>query len=347
MLAIWDKWGVRYPVTVLQLDQCQVVQVKTEEENGYTALQLGVGEAKVKRVNKPLLGHFKAQLGADGSEDIHVSRKLMEFKVTPDCVLPVGTQIYATHFVPGQLIDVCGVSKGKGFQGVMKRHNFKGGRASHGNSLNHRTPGSTGQRQDPGKVFKGKKMPGNMGNDRVTVQNLHVLKIDVTRNLLYVKGAVPGQKGAFLRVQDAVKGPFYPDATVSPDSSFKISPHPYNPYTLPMPTMFKEQYEDLVSTLVAEIHAKREKDAADAVLGKSKKQLRNMRLQAEAETAATLEANGGVMPEVEEAPLVISLWANTAGVTRSTGQANNVEVTTSTVEIDPMKGVDVTDAYAL
>jgi len=229
----------------------------------------------------------------------------------------------------------------------MKRHNFKGGRASHGNSLNHRTPGSTGQRQDPGKVFKGKKMPGNMGNDRVTVQNLHVLKIDVTRNLLFVHGAVPGQKGAFLRVQDAVKGPFYPEATESPDNAFKISPNPYNPYTLPMPTMSKDQHEELVSTLVAEIHAAREKKESDAVLGKSKKQLRNMRLKAEAAAAAALEANGGVVPEIEEAPLVISLWANTAGVARSAGQANNVETSTIPVEIDPMKGVDVTDAYAL
>lgn len=350
MLAIWDKWGVRYPVTVLQLDQCQVVQVKTEEENGYTALQLGVGEAKVKRVNKPLLGHYKAHLGSvEGAspDDIHVSRKLMEFKVTPDCLLPVGTQIYATHFVPGQLVDITGVSKGKGFQGVMKRHNYSGGRASHGNSLNHRTGGSTGQRQDPGKVFKGKMMPGNMGNDRVTVQNMHILKIDVLRNLLYVKGAVPGQKGAFLRVQDAVKGPFYPVATASADNSFQITADPYNPYTLPMPTMFKDQYDKLVAKLVADIHAKREKDAADAVLGKSKKQLRNMRMEAEAEAAAALAANGGVMPEEEEAPLVISLWANTAGVSRSTGQANNVDTSAAAVEIDPMKGVEVTDAYAL
>ena len=196
MLAIFDKWGIRHPCTVLQLDMCQVVQAKSVENEGYTALQIGIGESKLKNVRKPLLGHFAEQFGEKiNSKDIIASRKLMEFKVTPDCVLAPGTPIFATHFVPGQLIDVCGISKGKGFQGAMKRHNFSGGRASHGNSLSHRVLGSTGANQDPGKVFKGKKMPGRMGSDRKTLQNLRILKIDVNRNLLFVKGAVPGQKG--------------------------------------------------------------------------------------------------------------------------------------------------------
>jgi large subunit ribosomal protein L3 len=170
MLAIWDKWGARHPTTVLQLDGCQVVQAKTEETNGYTALQLGVGEAKLKRVNMPLAGHYT-------KAGVVPKRKLMEFRVTADALLPVGTTIEALHFVPGQKVDVCGISKGKGYAGVMKRWNFGGGRATHGNSLSHRIPGSTGCRQDPGKVFKNKKMSGHLGVDRVTTQNLTVMKV--------------------------------------------------------------------------------------------------------------------------------------------------------------------------
>ena len=140
MLPVYDKWGKRWPCTALQLDNCQVVQVKTEETNGYTSLQLGVGEAKVKRLGISKLGHYN-------KAEVTPNRKLWEFRVTPDMLLPVGTRIRAKHFVPGQLVDVAGISKGKGFQGVMKRWNFSGGRATHGNSLAHRIPGSTGQRQ--------------------------------------------------------------------------------------------------------------------------------------------------------------------------------------------------------
>lgn len=171
MLAVWDKWGVRHPATVLHLDGCEVVQVKTQDTDGYYALQLGVGELKPNRINITTAGHF-AKYG------VSVKRKLMEFQVTPDALLPPGTKISAMHFVPGQvwcqftysftyqslnssqLVDVSGTSKGKGFQGVMKRWNFGGGPATHGNSLSHRVPGSTGCRQDPGRVFKNKKMPG-------------------------------------------------------------------------------------------------------------------------------------------------------------------------------------------
>ena len=172
MLPIWDKWGERHAVTVLQLDACKVVQVKSLESNGYTAVQLSVGEAKIKRVNKTMINHY-AKAG------LKPGRKLMEFRVTPDSVLDVGTTIHAQHFVAGQLVDVCGTSKGKGFAGAMKRWNFKGQAASHGNSLSHRVLGSTGMRQDPGRVFKGKKMPGHLGAERVTVQNLKVLKVSL------------------------------------------------------------------------------------------------------------------------------------------------------------------------
>jgi len=203
MLSVFDKWGIRHPATVLCLDECQVLQQKRMETDGYTALQLGVGEAKARRVNIVTAGQYKLS-GAKPK------RNVQEFLVSPDALLEPGTKISALHFVPGQLVDVCGISKGKGFQGVMKRHNFKGGRATHGTSLAHRVPGSTGMRQDPGKVFKNKKMPGRMGGERKTTQNLFVLKVDAARDLVYVRGAVPGNAGVFVRIVDAVKGPFAP-----------------------------------------------------------------------------------------------------------------------------------------
>uniref|UniRef100_A0A7S2BM36 Large ribosomal subunit protein uL3m n=1 Tax=Octactis speculum TaxID=3111310 RepID=A0A7S2BM36_9STRA len=203
MLAEFDHWGTRQELTVIQLDACEVVQVKTTKNDGYAALQLGVCAGKEKNAPQTLKNHF-------AKSGVEVKRKLGEFRVADDALLPPGTKIGAAHFVPGQLLDVCGVSKGKGFQGAMKRHNFSGQRASHGVSKTHRAMGSTGQCQNPGRVFKGKKMPGRMGNDRVTIQNLWLYKIDVDRNLLYVKGHVPGQNGGFLRIQDAVKGPKFP-----------------------------------------------------------------------------------------------------------------------------------------
>lgn len=213
MLAIFDKWGERHAVTVLHLDNCQVVQVKKPETDGYMSLQLGVGEAKLKRVGISKRGQYE-------KHGLVPNRKLAEFRVSPDALLPVGTKISSMHFLPGQMVDVCGTSKGKGFAGVMKRWNFGGGRATHGNSLAHRIPGSTGCRQDPGRVFKNKKMPGRMGGERVTTQNLQVMKIDPDRDLLYIKGAVPGSNGTFLRVVDAVKGPFYPAGTKPPMPTF-------------------------------------------------------------------------------------------------------------------------------
>lgn len=214
MMSIFDKWGVRHPTTVLQLDSCQVVQAKTDDTNGYTALQLGVGEAKAKRVKISAKGHFD-------KAGVVPKRSLQEFRVSPDCLLPVGTQIHAVHFVPGQKVDVCSTSKGKGFQGVMKRWNFSGGRASHGASVSHRIPGSTGMRGDPGRVFKNKKMPGRMGSERTTMQNLTVLRIDPVRELVYVKGSVPGNAGVFCRIVDAVKGPFYPSPPPTPTFPLK------------------------------------------------------------------------------------------------------------------------------
>ncbi|ETM53488.1 50S ribosomal protein L3 [Phytophthora nicotianae] len=198
MMPVWDHFGYRHNCTVLQVEECQVTQVKTADRHGFNALQLGVGLRKPKNVSKPVLGHL-AKAG------VPAKRQLQEFRVSEDALLPLGTTLSALHFNAGQYVDVCGTSKGKGFQGVMKLHNFAGQPASHGNSKTHRHMGSTGQCQDPGKVFKGKKMPGRMGGNRVTRDNLWIAKIDVDRNLIYVKGSVPGNNGGIVRVTDARK----------------------------------------------------------------------------------------------------------------------------------------------
>jgi large subunit ribosomal protein L3 len=183
---------------VLKLDNCQVVGHKTVEKNGYTALQVGVGLAKAKRLTKADRGQFAIA-------KVEPKRKVVEFRVSPDNLVAVGEEIIADHFHAGQFVDVAGTSIGKGFAGAMKRHNFGGLRASHGVSVSHRSHGSTGQCQDPGKVFKGKKMAGQLGNERVTVQNLQVVKTDTDRGLIMVKGAVPGAKGGWVMLRDAVK----------------------------------------------------------------------------------------------------------------------------------------------
>ncbi|RCL00348.1 MAG: large subunit ribosomal protein L3 [Candidatus Tokpelaia sp. JSC085] len=198
MTRIYNDAGEHVPVTVLRLENCQVVERRTIEKNGYTAVQLGVGFAKVKNLTKSLRGHF-------AKASVEPKVKIAEFRVSPENLLDVGAEITAEHFVPGQKVDVVGTSIGKGFAGVMKRHNFGGHRASHGNSITHRAHGSTGQRQDPGKVFKGKKMAGHMGNVRVTIQNIEVISTDVVRGLILVRGAVPGPKGGWILVRDAVK----------------------------------------------------------------------------------------------------------------------------------------------
>ncbi|TMW61043.1 hypothetical protein Poli38472_014504 [Pythium oligandrum] len=198
MMPVWDHYGYRHACTVLQVEECQVTQVKTTERHGFSSLQLGVGIRKARNVTKPVMGHL-AKAG------VAPKRQLQEFRVSDDALLPLGTTLSAQHFTPGQYVDVCGTSKGKGFQGVMKRHNFAGQPASHGNSKTERHMGSTGQCQDPGKVFKGKKMPGRLGGERVTRDNLWVVKVDTQRNLLYVKGSVPGNNGGIVRVTDARK----------------------------------------------------------------------------------------------------------------------------------------------
>ncbi|WP_074381699.1 50S ribosomal protein L3 [Bartonella doshiae] len=198
MTRIYNDAGEHVPVTVLRLENCQVIAQRTVEKNGYTAVQLGVGFAKVKNTSQALRGHF-------AKASVEPKAKIAEFRVSPDNLLDVGTEITAEHFVPGQRVDVTGTSIGKGFAGVMKRHNFGGHRASHGNSITHRAHGSTGQCQDPGKVFKGKKMAGHMGQVRVTTQNIEVVSTDVERGLILVRGAVSGAKGAWILVKDAVK----------------------------------------------------------------------------------------------------------------------------------------------
>lgn len=198
MTRIYNDAGEHVPVTVLRLEKCQVVAHRTEEKNGYTALQLGAGAAKVKNTPKAMRGHFAVA-------QVEPKRTIAEFRVSEDNLIDVGSEITADHYVAGQFVDVTGTSIGKGFAGVMKRHNFGGGRASHGNSVSHRSHGSTGQRQDPGKVFKGKKMAGHMGDVRVTTQNLKVVRTDVERGLIMIEGSVPGAKGGWILVRDAVK----------------------------------------------------------------------------------------------------------------------------------------------
>ena len=206
MMPIFDEWGIRHPCTVLFMDRNIVLRHKTMEKHGYWANQVAAGERKAKNVGKCVMGQYKNLL----EDNDHPPYVVREFRVTDESLLvPLHTQIHARHFVPGQNVDVSGTSKGKGFQGGMKRHGFGGLAASHGVSKAHRSLGSTGACQDPGRVFKGKKMAGHMGSERVTKQNLRVVKVDRGRNLLYVLGAVPGNKGAFVEIRDAVKKPLW------------------------------------------------------------------------------------------------------------------------------------------
>jgi large subunit ribosomal protein L3 len=198
MTRVFKEDGASVPVTVLKIDELQIVAQRTEDKHGYTALQMGGGRRKVKHTTKPMRGHFaKAQ--------VEPKRKLAEFRVSDDALIDVGAELTADHFIAGQYVDVTGSSIGKGFAGAMKRHNFGGLRASHGVSVSHRSHGSTGQCQDPGKVFKGKKMAGHMGAERVTTQNLEVVATDADRGLILVRGAVPGSKSGWVMVRDAVK----------------------------------------------------------------------------------------------------------------------------------------------
>ena len=198
MSRVFTGDGNHVAVTVLRIDNCQVVAQRTPDKDGYTALQLGVGAARVKNVTQPQRGHF-------AKAKVEPKAKLAEFRVSDDALVPVGAEITAAHFLPGQYVDVTGTSIGKGFAGGMKRHNFGGLRATHGVSVSHRSLGSTGQRQSPGKTFKNKKMAGHLGAERVTTQNLEIVIADAERGLLFVKGAVPGSEKGYVLVKDAVK----------------------------------------------------------------------------------------------------------------------------------------------
>jgi len=208
MTRLFMDDGRQVPVTVLHLDKLQVVAQRTPDLHGYAAVQLGAGSAKAKRVSQAMRGHFSAA-------KIEPKRKVAEFRVAPENMIAVGEEITADHYFEGQFVDVSGTSIGKGFAGAMKRHNFGGLRASHGVSISHRSHGSTGQCQDPGKVFKGKKMAGHMGAARVTTQNLQVVRTDADRGLIMIKGAVPGSKGGWVTIKDAVKKPF-PENAILP-----------------------------------------------------------------------------------------------------------------------------------
>ena len=200
MTRVYDDSGEQMSVTLLKVDDCQVVATRTVERDGYEAVQLGAGMAKPSRLNKAKRGYF-------AKAKIEPKRKLVEFRVSPDAQLEVGARLSVDHFVAGQYVDVVGASIGKGFAGPIKRHNFSGLRATHGVSVSHRSLGSTGHSQDPGKVFKGKKMAGHMGDQRVTVQNLKIVATEVERGLILVSGAVPGADGGWVTVRDAAKRP--------------------------------------------------------------------------------------------------------------------------------------------
>lgn len=198
MTRLFTEQGEHVPVTVLKVDGCHVVAKRTEDQDGYSAVQLGVGAAKVKNVSKAMRGHF-------AKANVEPRQKMAEFRVSPENLLEPGVELSAAHFVVGQLVDVVGTSIGKGFAGGMKRHNFRGLEATHGVSVSHRSHGSTGNRQDPGRVFKGKKMAGHLGAERVTLQNLKIVATDADQGLILVKGAVPGAEGGWVLVRDAVK----------------------------------------------------------------------------------------------------------------------------------------------
>jgi len=205
MTRVFAEDGAHVPVTLLKVAGCQVIAVRTEESNGYNAVQLGLDKAKVKNVSKAQRGHF-------AKAKVEPKKKIAEFRVTKDALLEVGAELTAEHFIAGQFVDVTGTTIGKGFAGGMKRWNFGGLRATHGVSVSHRSIGSTGQRQDPGRTFKGKKMPGHMGDTRITTQNLKVVGTDPALGIVMVKGAVPGHEGSYVLIKDAKKRPLPKEA---------------------------------------------------------------------------------------------------------------------------------------
>ncbi len=274
MTRIFQEDGKQVPVTVLQLDKLQVVANRTPEKDGYAAVQLGAGAAKAKRVSKAVRGHFAVA-------KVEPKRKIAEFRVDPENLIGVGEEITANHYFEGQFVDVSGTSIGKGFAGAMKRHNFGGLRASHGVSISHRSHGSTGQCQDPGRVFKGKKMAGHMGAARVTTQNLQVVRTDADRGLIMVKGAVPGSKGGWVTIKDAVKKPV-PDNVILPAALKSAA----------------EEAERLAAEAAAAAEAEA-KAAEEARLAEEAAAQEAALAEAEAEIAA--EQEGGDAPEGDAA----------------------------------------------
>ncbi|KAL7579457.1 hypothetical protein ACA910_014117 [Epithemia clementina (nom. ined.)] len=231
MMPYFDEWGIRHPCTILFADQNVVLGHKTQDKHGYIAVQVAAGQRKGKNVIKAIMGQYKDLMDNTEYEDDNPPNLVREFRVSDErWLIPLHTQIHARHFVPGQNVDVAGISKGKGFQGPMKRHGFKGFPASHGVSKYHRGHGSVGSCQDPGRVWKGKKMAGRMGCDRVTVQNLRVVKVDRGRNLIFVRGHVPGPRGRFLEVRDAKKKPLWRTDKVLANADGSIPDRP------PLPT---------------------------------------------------------------------------------------------------------------
>jgi large subunit ribosomal protein L3 len=220
MTRLFDESGTHVPVTVLSLEGCQVTAQRTQERDGYVALQLGAGAKKPKNTTKAERGHFAKAL-------VEPKRHVAEFRVSEDNLIDVGAEFTADHFLPGQKVDVAGLTVGKGFAGAIKRWNFGGMRATHGVSVSHRAHGSTGQRQDPGKVFKGKKMAGHMGQELVTTLNLTVFRVDVERGLILIKGAVPGTEGTFVKIRDAVKSA--PPADLPTPGAIRKAAEPVEP----------------------------------------------------------------------------------------------------------------------
>ena len=219
MTRVFDEQGSSIPVSVLKMDSCQVISKLTKNTHGYNALQIGYGDKKAKNLSKAERGHFS-------KNNVEPKEKIAEFRVSEDALIDVGKKIGVNHFISGQKVDVIATSKGKGFAGAMKRHNFAGLRASHGVSISHRSHGSTGQCQDPGKVFKGKKMAGQLGNKRVTTQNLMIESVDNDEGLILIKGSVPGSKGGFVFIKDAVKSKLnsdipFPAGLIESDVSIK------------------------------------------------------------------------------------------------------------------------------
>ncbi len=262
MTRLFTESGKHVPVTVLKLDKCQVVAQRTEEKDGYSAVQLGSGFAKVKRTSSAMRGHF-------AKAKVEPKRRVAEFRVSADNMIDVGAELSASHFIEGQKVDATGVSIGKGFAGAMKRHNFGGLRASHGVSISHRSHGSTGQCQDPGKVFKGKKMAGHMGDSRVTIQNLEVVKTDTTRGLVMVKGAVPGAKGGWVLLRDAIKRPLpddlpYPAGLVADEAPVEGEATEEAPAEEITEAVAEEVAEEVVDAAPAEEAAAEEAPAEEA-----------------------------------------------------------------------------------